>query len=686
MEDTSSQKWSVKELSDLYTLKKHEGKPIKEIAKILGKTQNAIEKKLKRTDWDDFHEDPEAYVKGEVVKLWSHSEMCQLYAYLQAKQSYRFIAEKLNRSISSVEKKAQKTNWPAWELAVGSDKDNPQPLVHDEALVEQLVEACLALSRHDPVRLKTLNAAELCRKINFNEDDLPISFEDIRKKSSEQMDIMGLGNPETVSLKEGTYVVFGDSHGKFTRTKMFDLIDQVNIHIKPDKFIHIGHLLDDDNEISFNWGRLDNLIVLAKKEELSSVQNRRHQHNFSFEIARGAINLGNDLVVINQDLIGDYVKTPISSVDQEIFDSKVVTNSHRLELASKCTDGEPSYFVTPGGLCERHIVKTIKQINFEDNRVVKQAYHDGFSKYRRMEHMFKFWRHGMIVVNVDSKGDHTVIPCQIRQIKGEYVTSYFNKIITSSGLKKPDKTIFVHADSHSPNHDSATLDIQEQVCKDYNAEVLVHMGDANDYRSLNHHDMDRGIPTKGKVLAESAATYHVLNRMSKWAKEKHIIVGNHERFSTDFVNKNPQFSDILDLGFLCGLGDLEFKVTPLKDVLKIGSTKFIHGDMVMFGQSGNKLEKSSRTFGDNIFIGHIHFPGIRFGCCSIGCACKLDQGYNEPNASTWVHGYGLCNQYQGQSFPTTIPIVNNKCIINGKTYTPINQKSWDMSKYKAKIV
>jgi len=389
---------------------------------------------------------------------------------------------------------------------------------------------------------------------------------------------------------------------------------------------------------------------------------------------------------MNQDIISDYVKTPISNLDSQIFDNKVIVNCHRLELMPKCSNEDISYFASPGAICERHINTTIKQIDFEDQKTVKQAYYGGFSKYRRMQHMYKYWDQGLIVVHVSKTGEHTIIPSIIRKIGKKYVTSYFNKMITSEGLANPEKRIFVNADTHSPNHDNKILDLQEQICKDYKADIYVNVGDAHDYRCLNHHVMERGITITENILDESAKVHSVLKRMATWAKESHLIYGNHERFAADFMAKFPQFNKYLDFKFLCSLESLGYSLTNLKNVLRIGSAKFIHGDLTMYGQPGNKLEKTSRTFGNNTFVGHVHYPSIRFGSYSLGLSGKLDQEYNEPSASTWIHGFGFCNQFEGNSFLTTIPVIDYKCNINNKRYSPKDAESWDLTNYKVSLV
>ena len=199
--------------------------------------------------------------------------------------------------------------------------------------------------------------------------------------------------------------------------------------------------------------------------------------------------------------------------------------------------------------------------------------------------------------------------------------------------------------------------------------------------------MDRGgVIMDKKILDEAAQVHYILNRCSKWAKESYLIYGNHERFANDFVEKYPQFGYYLDFRFICNLDGMNYKLTQLKNVLKIGSSQYIHGEMKMFGQSGSKMEKISRTFGKDTFIGHIHKPEIRFGCYSIGLSGQMDQNYNEPDASNWLHGFGMCNQFNGVSFPTSIAIIKNTCVINKKTYVPSDVESWEKTSYKAKIV
>ena len=685
-----TRQWTATKLLKLYKIRKA-GTKWSEIGRKFKKSARACRMAYERINWDNFLKDPEGYFQSNPSKKWTDDEMVRLDAYLQSDKSYRFIADRLGRTITSVERQSQETDWGSWRAIKESNAKDQECLGEEskkETFLEDLIEAMIRNCRYSFERLKVMKEKDFLRRTSLEKDRLFLTFDELKKKTVERLEKLGFGNPESVDMEEGTYVIVGDSHGKHTKKNVFALLRQVNKHLKPKKIIHIGHILDDDNDISYEWGGFDNLMVLSKIEELQVVQDQRRKFNFNYEIVRDTINVGG-LAIASQDIIADYVKTPIKTLQAEMFeeDEMIVVNCHRLEFFSRTFNNAPSYIASPGSLCERHIIKTIKQIDFTDGRIVKQAFWDGFSKYRRMRHMNKYWEQGLLIIQVNKEGHHTVVPCPIKKCNNGMAISYFDKMITSKGVFAPDKKIFINGDMHCDEHDVNILSIQEEVCKDYKPDVCVNVGDTMNYSSLNHHIMDRGgVIINKKILDEAAETHSILKRVAKWAKKNHLIYGNHERFATDFLEKYPQFENYLDFKFLCDVEDIGYILTELKDVLKIGTAKFVHGEVRMYGQTGSKMEKAARTFGRDVFIGHIHCPAIRFGCYSIGLTGKLDQGYNEPSASQWIHGFGLCNQYKGKSWATTIAIIDNKCVLNKKTYSPKNVDSWKLKGYSAKLV
>jgi predicted phosphodiesterase len=674
--------WTKKELIKIYELKK-QGKEWKEIAREVKKSPKAVIRKYGRTNWEKFLQDPDKQCNTG-SKKWNNEEMIQLDSYLQAGSSYPFIAEKLGRSIISVERQAQSTDWKAWREISGVTSSGDNTDIDNEALLSNLINALLHVCDNNFDAINNIKLDSFASKVNLDKSKLLIPFTDLKEKAKQRLVEFGLGNPESVELGEGTYVIVGDSHGKYTKKDMFKLLEQVNKTLKPTNIIHIGHILDDEKDISYEWGMFKNLIIVAREEELKIIQDQRNKYNFSYSIVTDRASIG-ELLIINQELISDYVKTSIASLD---IGERVILACHRLEVATKCTSADSLYYASPGCLCERHIVKAIKQIDFSDGKVIKEARSEGFTKYRRMGYMSKYWEQGLIVIQVDKDLNHTIVTCPIKKTSKGYTTSYFDKIITSNGVFKPDKKIFVIGDMHCDKHDINVLDIEEQICKDYNADICVNLGDTLNYSSLNHHVMDRGgVIMDKKILDESAQTYYILDRVAKWTKDNYILTGNHERFAADYTQKFPQFGEMLGFNFMCDLEHLGYKLTPIKSVLKIGSVSFIHGEIRMYGQSGSKMDKTAKTFGKKVvFIGHIHRPEVRFSCYSVGLSGELDQGYNESaSASNWVHGFGTCNIFKGEPFPASIAIVDNRCILGNKVYEPKDLDSWKMPKYKARM-
>jgi hypothetical protein len=304
----------------------------KEKAQILGKSLDSVRKKSKRTDWKAFKENPDKFMLDNgPSRKWTQIEMAQLHALLNAQKSYSYIAKTLNRSLVSVERKTQDTDWKAWEAAVG---DDPSKLEQEskEDLQLRFEGAMLKLCRHNEERLRHITEEEFLRKINFEENALPIPFKEIIKGTRKALDEMGYGNPETVTLEEGTYIVVGDSHGKFTTSAMFKLLEKMTKEINPKKIIHVGHILDDDNDISWDWESFNNLLIVAKQEELEIVQRQRHKFKFSYDIVRGGVQLGNDLLIMNQEVISDYSRSSISTLDSHVYDDHVVINNHKMEM------------------------------------------------------------------------------------------------------------------------------------------------------------------------------------------------------------------------------------------------------------------------------------------------------------------------------------------------------------------
>jgi hypothetical protein len=299
--------------------------------------------------------------------------------------------------------------------------------------------------------------------------------------------------------------------------------------------------------------------------------------------------------------------------------------------------------------------------------------------------MYEYWQHGAVIVESDG-ANVSCIPIRIKKIGNSYVTSFFDKIFTSEGVKTPDKKIFINGDVHVDYQDDDVLEIQELVCKDYKPDTFVTLGDTYNCSALNHHMIDRGQPIVDANLIDEIGTLRrVLDRMGNWADKNYILFGNHERFLNDFVDKYPQLKGMLDFKFLAGLDDLGYEMIEFKDVLELESLRLIHGDMKMFNGKGSRMEKASRVFKECV-IGHIHYPACRFGCYSVGLSGKMDHDYNEPNASNWTNSFLMCNQYLGESFISPVVILNHRTLLNGLEYFSAGSSFSKCTNQRVKLV
>ena len=695
--------WNIENTTKLYELVEKQKLNFAQAAVQLGVSRASARRKFQRIDWNQFFKikkDPALALdvlnnqnKGE----WTNEEKVLLHTLrteTNPVMSFLDISKRVGRSAAACERFFQSMDWEKFfeniRISNNSEPEIPDPDLETDSKKDQiqsLVRWLVAMSRNNVNRLDEISCHEMLIKLNIKESQLPCSFNNLKDLAKKELGALGLDYPENLDLGKGTYIIIGDSHGKRTKRGVFSMLKVLSKHVKADKIIHIGHALDDDEDLSYCWEDIDNLIILAKREELQRLMSL----NFPYEMARSKIFLGN-LTLSNQDYISDYSPSFVGSLKRNHFEDSTIVNMHRQELATRTTGGSEEdrvQLASPGCLCEPHIIKTIRAVAFLEGKTMKISYPDSHIKYRRMDDFSKKnWEQGLIIVKVDEDGRYDFIQCRIFQTSKGYTTSYFDKIISESGVFNPDNKVFFNADAHCLNHDVSVFDIQEQFCKDYKPNVVVNMGDLIDNRSCNHHMMERnGFQIPGSdILDESASAHYVLKKMSTWGKELHLILGNHERFAKDIAEKFPQFKRLFDMKFMIGVDRIKAKVTDYRGVLKIGDIKFNHGDMKLFGaKGGTKIEKVFNTFGRDSILGHLHSPTIRNNCYLVGLSGNLDQEYNEIEASSWMHGFGHINVFENKAFTALINIRDYKTWINGKYYIPKNTKSWDLPKYKVDL-
>ena len=717
--------WTDGELRTLYRIATRNGdKPgsseFKAAAAKLGKSPSSCANRFARTDWHAFRAGE--FVKQEEIapRPWTPTEKHHLYA-LKVRLNYDYdrIAGILKRSRTSCERMFQRTDW---EKVVGDPKSLKAEIakaqeeeaklardVEDEkdrmegeahvAVNEKVIDWLVVTVDAEPDALKAMDEATFDSKLEkmlanpdskIRREDVTATFQEIKSAAMAQIDRLGMTYPKTRKMGQGRYLVCGDSHGKHTPLGVFRLLEVINRELACASLVHMNDASDENDEISYEWQKFRNLVVLGKLNELHILKRQVYQ----YDVVRQRIMLGN-IAVENQYDHGDFVKKRIGNVDPMTIPDMAIIPSHRQEMHSHCGYRRERLVMSPGCLCKRHVNRTNKMLIFKGGPHTRMTFTLGYHKYRKQEQDSARWENGVILVEVGADDRATAHLLRLFQTRDGWTTCYAGVAYTENGARKVEKKRFVNGDMHSGFHDPKVLDIQEQFCADYKPDVHVNVGDVLDNRALNHHmggtkgpafykDGDRYVYRDS--MSEIASARNVLRRMRGWAPESHLIIGNHERFASDLANQMPQIQDMLDPRFLLGTDEMGIKVTPLKATLDFGCVRFVHGDVRVWGGSGgSRMDKIANNYGPNTVIGNVHYPALRAGCYAVPMSGLLDQKYNEVDASQWMQGFAYADEYDGHCFVSLVVITGGQCIVGGKRYAARDCSSWETPPYKVSL-
>lgn len=527
--------------------------------------------------------------------------------------------------------------------------------------------------------IEKTNSAEQMKLYNFK-------YSEIIENAKNQITKRGLMHTQgKVINEEGTYIIIGDSHGKHTTNSTIDLLHNVCKHINPKQIFHIGHLLDDRNDIHYRWNEFNNFTVITKKEELAVIHDKNE-----YNIIRDYLYLGN-LLIANQDQITDYVKTNLHNIGEKFFEGKVITNLHRHEFFTKCGEYNKGFISSPGNLCEPHVVKTIKQIDFTNGYQVKQSYNEGYKQYRRWDHISKaLWEQGIIIVKIFKNGETAIAPLRIKTTsKNEKVTSFYNHIITNNKIIKTDIDLYT-ADEHLPHVNTSVLASENHIAKKYKPINYVNLGDMCSSDSFNHHEITKNNVKyiSQKNISDDIAYIRFIKEIhDTWSKQKYYILGNHDRFVKDWGNQNPQFQSLFNMNMFL---DTDDNIIPMKNTLKFNKNVALHGEIRLYKAHGGWYKKLSNTYHidkqSSLITGHTHFTSCRMGVYTLGATGLMEQEYSDGSTNSCNHSCAIGTHYDDVSFIQPILIEPTGEVWDGDIYyLPTDSDNFKLPQYELKF-
>lgn len=234
------------------------------------------------------------------------------------------------------------------------------------------------------------------------------------------------------------------------------------------------------------------------------------------------------------------------------------------------------------------------------------------------------------------------------------------------------------ADIHYPKFCKATiaaaLDFLERNRKKIKSVGL--QGDALDNESIAHHNEGKALfkPLGAYASARRGFDRDVLvpleNVLDKDV-EKWYIIGNHERFEYDFIEKHPELDGLLSNVDALRMVERGWEIIPLGHSKKVGHLDIIHGEVLtgIGNQAGMyPSRKAVELYAGNVLAAHTHAPQSFTRVSPVDAKRKYmgwiapicgatNPGYLRNRPTAWVNGFTIIEEHPNGKAFNLYPVV-----------------------------
>lgn len=228
-------------------------------------------------------------------------------------------------------------------------------------------------------------------------------------------------------------------------------------------------------------------------------------------------------------------------------------------------------------------------------------------------------------------------------------------------------------------HDDKALNVAMSFIKDFKPDHVILGGDMLDCGSISHHREGKAGQLESLRILQEAKELRekVLKPLEDQIDGRLVyMIGNHEAWLEQLVDKTPSLDGIVNAEALLGLDAWE--VIEQGGVCKLDKLKFVHGDNISGGQ--HHANAAVQAYEANIRFGHFHTFQVATKTTpieanghtgiSVPCLCRKGHQYGKKAPNKWMQGFiwGYVGGPQGSFNDYVTVIVNGKAIINGKQY------------------
>ena len=239
--------------------------------------------------------------------------------------------------------------------------------------------------------------------------------------------------------------------------------------------------------------------------------------------------------------------------------------------------------------------------------------------------------------------------------------------------------ILIVSDCHIPYHDKKAFELMLQVAKDLKPKHIYIIGDFIDFYAVSSHSKDPKRATQ--LVDELKAGEAALDQLDGLgATSKVYIGGNHcDRLQRYLQDKAPELFELADIPSLFRLNERGWTYVPYRQHTRRGKLYLTHD----VGVSGRyAVYRCLEAFEHSVITGHTHrlayvVEGNALGTRKLsaqfgwlGDLKQVDYMSRVTATKNWALGFGLgYMDKQGVAYMSPIPIINYRCVVNGKLYT-----------------
>ena len=256
------------------------------------------------------------------------------------------------------------------------------------------------------------------------------------------------------------------------------------------------------------------------------------------------------------------------------------------------------------------------------------------------------------------------------------------KIPTTKIAANPNnkfRTYIIVGDVHVPEQDDVAIKSVLSLMDDIKFDGIINLGDYLNLSCISHwnenkHKTLEGKRLKGDYISGNALLDEFDKRLPKGA-EKHFLMGNHEEWMGQLIEKYPALDGLFDISSGLKLDERGYKIYPYNEIVRFGRLCITHG--IYCGTTPARTHASKLL--SNVLVGHTHSPEM----CLIhspakevsvvgyvnGCLCHMSPDYMKSKPSNWATGVAILYLFPNGWFDVNlIRIVKGRFVYNEKLY------------------